>query len=111
MIIFSSINDKSTGSMTLKLCGHAGAAERGRDIVCASASILAYTLAEAVCRAYEKGKLKRKPTIRLNEGDILVTARPKGSEYDELKTIYKTIEGGYELLMRDYPQNITSDKA
>ena len=47
--------NKDSGSITLKLSGHAGQAEHDKDIVCAAASILAYTVAQTLQFQYEEG--------------------------------------------------------
>lgn len=111
MIILSSCKDKATGSMTLSLKGHSGMAEPGKDIVCASATMLAYTLADNVARMFEEDKLKRQPQIKMNRGDVYISARPKGEFYDEVNLVYQVILSGYALLCKNYPQYIKSDKA
>ena len=63
--------------ITLTVYGHACYAEIGTDIVCASASILTYTIAEIVQGMYEKGNLEEYPIIRLNGGDALIECKCK----------------------------------
>ena len=46
MIQAAFYTDKSSGSISLKLSGHAGAANKGQDIICSAASMLAYTVAQ-----------------------------------------------------------------
>ena len=77
--------DKSEDGKTLILTleGHAGQAEVGKDIVCSTASILAYTTAQMVQTMREEGKLKKKPHIRLEEGNAVITCKPSRSYYAE----------------------------
>ena len=56
----------SNGSIHMTLKGHAKAAPYGEDLICASATMLAYTVAQAVQFMHEQGKLKKKPKICLH---------------------------------------------
>ena len=99
--------NKESRSITLKLTGHAGQAEKGEDIVCASASILAYTVAQALQFMYEQGDLVRKPHIKLEDGDAVIVARPKEDAYAEALHIFFVAQVGYYLLAHNYPQYVT----
>lgn len=89
------------GSLTLRVNGHAGKAEYGQDIVCAAATMLAYTLAQNVSK-YRLG-LKGRPKIQMKEGDIIIRCRPKDRHRDQLRLVYETIGEGYRLLAHNYP--------
>lgn len=101
---FETTEDKKTIILTLQ--GHAGQAEKGRDIVCASASILAYTVAQVVAELRDKGKLKRKPTLRLEEGDISIVCRPTKDAYAQAMHTYAIAQVGYALLQNTYPEYV-----
>ena len=60
----------------LTVTGHAGAAEPGHDLVCASASILAYTLAANVANMADNGQV-REPIIKTMEGDTEISCKPR----------------------------------
>lgn len=76
----------SPASQSLRISGHAMWGEKGKDIVCAAASILAYTLKAggAQCRELPGGGMQI-------TGDTPPLA---------------LIAGGYRLLSENYPQNI-----
>lgn len=76
----------SPASPSLRLSGHAMFAAKGRDIVCAAASILVYTLEEGGARSRE-----------MPDGGLLVTGDAAA---------LRLIAGGYRLLSDYYPQNI-----
>ena len=99
--------NKESGSITLKLSGHAGQAEKGTDIVCAAASILAYTVAQAIQFIYEEGGLKKKPHIKLEEGDTIIVAKPKAETYAEALHTFFVAQVGYHLLAHNYSQYVT----
>jgi uncharacterized protein YsxB (DUF464 family) len=99
--------DKESGSITLKLSGHAGQAKKGEDIVCASASILAYTVAQALQFMYEQGDLKKKPHLKLEEGDTIIVAKPKPEAYAETLHAFFVAQVGYHLLAHNYPQYVS----
>lgn len=104
MILVSFTNNPD--SITLKLSGHAGAAEAGKDIVCASASILCYTVAQTALFMYEQGRLRREPYIKLDKGESVVTMRPKKDSYAEALHSFFIAEVGFSLLAQSYPQYV-----
>ena len=99
--------NKESRSITLKLTGHAGQAEQGKDIVCAAASILAYTVAQVLQFMYEQGDLQKKPHLKLAEGDTVIIAKPKPESYDEALHTFFVAQAGYHLLQHNYPQYVT----
>lgn len=99
--------NKEAGSITLKLSGHAGQAKKGEDIVCAAASILAYTVAQALQFMYEEGDLQKKPHLKLEEGDTIIVAKPKAESYAEALHTFFVAQVGYHLLSRNYPQYVS----
>ena len=105
MVVARFTMDEKKQSVTLKVKGHAGAAPQGYDTVCASASILAYTVAQNIKMAEARGMLKYSPTVKLRDGDSIVSCRAKDDEsYAELLHTYLVIQTGYQLLAHNYPQ-------
>ena len=107
MIHAEFFTNKESGSITMKLSGHAGQAEHGKDIICSAASILAYTVAQALQFMYEQGDLQKKPHIRLEEGDTVIVAKPKAESYAEALHTFFVAQVGYHLLAHNYPQYVT----
>jgi uncharacterized protein YsxB (DUF464 family) len=92
---------ESGKKLSLRLEGHAGYAEHGKDIVCASASILAYTLASIV------DSFDIESTINLASGDTTIECECDDAEiYDKVADAYHYIEMGYALLVHNYPQYV-----
>ena len=88
--------------LSLRLKGHAGYEEHGKDIVCASASILAYTLATIVERFEDVDTI-----IRLKSGDTSIECLCKDEEtYRKVADAYHYAKVGYALLFREYPQYV-----
>ena len=105
MIVARFSMDEEKRSITLKVKGHAGQAEKGKDIICASATILAYTVAQNLEGAKVRGLLKYAPTIKLREGDSIISCRAKDDEaYTELLHTYLVVQAGYQVLAHNYPQ-------
>lgn len=106
MIKITLAHDKQSG-FTLTLTGHAGAAEAGHDIICASASILAYTVAQEVKNMERRHQLAEPPLIKMESGDAVIKFLPKNDAAynDALHTLY-VIEVGYSLLAYNYPQYV-----
>ena len=87
--------------------GHSGYAERGQDIVCAAASMLAMTLIKRVEKMYKAGWVN---------DDIVISFDPEGTEvsciaaddeaFGELARAYLTISDGYGILSEHYPDHV-----
>ena len=93
--------------LSLRLEGHAEYAEVGKDIVCASASILAYTLAQIVRVIERNGCLKEPAVVRLDSGDTEITCEPKdATTYDVLWDAYDFARVGYFLLAHNHPKYV-----
>ena len=99
--------NKDSGSITMKLSGHAQQDEHGKDIVCSAASILAYTVAQALQFQYEDDGLKKKPHLKLEPGDTVIVAKPKPERYEEALHTFFVAQVGYSLLARNYPQYVS----
>ena len=89
----------------VSITGHAGSGEVGHDLVCASVSILAYTLASLV-RNFGEG-VQRGVTVDLNEGEALISCDPVEDFRCSIKLVFDTICTGFELLAQEYPENVS----
>ena len=106
--------DKDKRECSLLVNGHAGQAVVGEDIVCASASILAYTIAQIIKGMEHHGDLSETPTIKLESGDATIVCRAKDDYlFSELMQDFFVIRTGYALLECNYPLYVefTDDKA
>ena len=100
---FSKADD---GSIRMVLKGHAGAAPKGEDLVCAAATTLAYTAAQAVRFLHQQGKLKRAPKIDIRDGSATVIATPTRDGYAEVLHSFWVVQCGIHLLACNYPAHI-----
>ena len=93
--------------LSLRFKGHAGYAEIGCDIVCASASILVYTTASLILEMKAIGRLSKSPVVKLSEGDALIEAECKDQDaLNEAMQIMHFAKVGYSLLQNTYPEHI-----
>ncbi len=90
----------------LTVTGHAGAAEPGHDLVCASASILAYTLAANVANMADNGQV-REPIINIGEGDTEISCKPRHNLKASVTLVFDSVCVGFDLLAHDHPEYIT----
>ena len=86
--------------------GHAGAGPEGHDLVCASASALALTLAGNV-KYMEAQDAVHGVTIKLAEGNAEIQCTPYRRYKDSAQQIFRAICVGFELLATKYPENIS----
>ena len=90
----------------LKVSGHAGFAEQGKDIVCAAASMLAYTLGQTVINMHANDQLAEEPVMEFASGDAAITCTPK-DEYRELTDAAMwVIENGARCLEATFPDYV-----
>lgn len=92
--------------LSLQIEGHAGYAEEGKDIVCSSATILAYTVAQLVLEAEKNGDLASPAEIKLDIGDTVITCEPSEETYSAIKDVYSFAEMGYAILAYNYPKYV-----
>lgn len=85
--------------------GHAGSGEKGHDLVCASVSILAYTLASLV-ESMDHGAQIQGATVELNDGGALISCEPIDNYSFPIKLMFDTICMGFEILAQEYPENV-----
>lgn len=93
--------------LSLRVEGHAGYAEHGSDIVCASASILAYTLAQIVNDVERFGHLVSPPVVQMDRGNAIISCEAsKDADLMVLKGMFTFAIRGYALLGQNYPQYV-----
>lgn len=95
------------GTCVLRMTGHAGQADVGRDIVCAAASILCYTAAQTALDLHERGMLRKKPRVDIGKGDATVTLCPRQDAAAEVTVALRTVATGFALLAHHYPEYVT----
>ena len=88
----------------LKVEGHADFGKKGEDIVCSAVSILFYTLAESLCESQEM--LIEHPVIDMEDGNGLISCRPKKEYEGNIARSYWTILNGFQLIAQEYPENV-----
>lgn len=87
--------------------GHAGQAEKGKDIICSAVSILAYTVAEYVELMNNQGDLAETPIIQMKDGITIVSCVAKTDDaYSFLLQAFYVCRLGYMLLAQNYPQYV-----
>ena len=92
--------------LQLRLKGHAGYATEGDDIVCSSASILAYTVAQIVKVGYDHGDLEGEPTINMEAGNATIRCVPKPDAYAGILSAFAVAQVGYGLIAHNYPDYV-----
>lgn len=91
----------------LRVEGHAGQGEVGHDLVCASASILAYTVAQIVKAMDAHKDFAEPPVLKMDSGDAEILCRAKDDYiFAEMVQDFFVIKTGYELLAHNYPQYV-----
>lgn len=95
--------NEDTHSIGMRLKGHAGMSTIGNDVICASASILAYTIGQIVKTSSEMGKTEGEPMIKLEKGNATISCVCKPEYYAEMVHAFVVIETGLHLLANQYP--------
>lgn len=90
----------------LTVTGHAGSAELGHDLVCASASILAYTLAANVANMADNGQV-RQPIIQISDGNTEISCNPRHNLKATVTLVFDSVCVGFQMLAHDHPEYIS----
>ena len=93
------------GGHSLRIRGHAGSGEPGRDLICAGVSALVLALREELLHLEGRGALRFR-TLRLEPGDaeIRCDAVPGGEE--AVETAFGTVVRGLRLLERLFGEHV-----
>ena len=96
---------KSDKKLSLRVEGHAEYAEHGKDIVCASASILASVFAVTILECDEVYEVDS--IVDLTSGNVIIECNCKSEEaYVKVANAYHYTKLGFELLAHDYSQYV-----
>ena len=90
----------------LTVQGHARSDEYGRDLICASASILALTLSANVGHMEESG-IVTGVTVRLDPGDAEISCNPRHKFRNVVKQTFQSVCVGFEIMADKYPDYIS----
>lgn len=99
--------DNENGSIHMKVKGHSETAPKGADLICASATMLVYTVGQAVTFMHEQGYLEEKPHIKIQEGKAVVVARPKEDYRAEVLHTFWVAQCGAHTLACNYPEAVS----
>ncbi len=83
--------------------GHAGSAERGRDLICAAVSTLVLTLAENVARMKKAGWLEGHG-VEIMAGKARIQCLPREEWTGAAEVVFGAVFAGFELLGRKWPE-------
>lgn len=90
--------------MRLDVDGHAGAAEKGEDLICAAVSMMTQTLGRVLEETEARGRIECKVVNR--EGKAMIWANPTIGCMNETKAYFRFVVLGLRLLARQYPANV-----
>lgn len=102
--------DERSRKVKMELTGHAASAPRGEDLVCAGVSALALTAGKAAQLMYSRGLLRRRPLVRLDNGDAVVIATARTGCEAEMLMAFWTVEAGIHALAQKFPQYVKLEK-
>lgn len=102
--MIKAVYDRKENKITVE--GHAFSGEPGYDLICASASMLIYTIAAAVNSAQQHDHVAN-AVINLESGNGTVSCEPHKQFKGAITLIFDSICAGYELLAANYPENVS----
>ena len=95
------------GAVCMEMQGHAMTAPKGVDLVCAAATTVVYTLAQAVQFLYEQGRLEKQPKIQIVDGYAFISASPNADSWAETLMAFWATQVGAYVLEHNYPQAVS----
>lgn len=94
------------GKLRLEMSGHAGAAERGKDIVCAAESMLTQALLQTLLEMNDEKKLWMEWTGSAAAGYLKMEAAPVEEYRAEVRACFRMCITGLRMLAEKYPEHI-----
>lgn len=92
------------GELSLSISGHAGAAKKGEDTVCAALSILAMTLERRLSDGdYVTVKSRA-------DGDMSIRCIPERRQERQCREIFDTVFTGLRLLGQNCPEYVRAEE-
>ena len=98
--------NRETGRIEMRVHGHAGFAEMGKDPVCAGASVLAMTFAQCIEWMGDAGRLKKDPRIQVCGGNVRVKCYPEPEYFGEAVVTVNVAMVGMQMLAEAYPEHV-----
>ena len=89
----------------IRLRGHAGSGEPGRDLICAGVSALVLALREELLHLEGKGALRFR-TLRLEPGDAEICCDPVPEGEEAVSVAFDTVVRGLRLLERLFGEHV-----
>lgn len=87
-----------------------GVEDKEYGLICASASILAWTISQNAIHLYDTKILKSKPIINMASGNTQIKIVAKKEFEDVTLTILSAIFTGFELLANSFPEQVEFTK-
>ena len=107
MLDIKFLADDASRSVHIRLSGHAGYAEKGRDIVCAAASILAYAASGCAESLYADGLLREPPICSIEAGDTIISVvAHDDSGYHAVRQALMAVEIGFFYVAASAPDRV-----
>lgn len=95
--------------LVLDVEGHAQYAPKGKDIVCAAESMLVQALGAMLAGMGEQALEEFDVSGKKGSGCTTITAMPRKGCEDRVKGAFECVRAGFDLLARQYPQNVKLD--
>ena len=102
--------EEDGGKLLLQMQGHANYVPEGADVVCAAASMLAYTAAQTMSYLGSLDKLEEAPEICLEKGNVRICVCPKEEAYWEAQYAFFVCQVGFDLLAKAYPRYVQMEQ-
>lgn len=91
--------------LRIRIEGHAGAGEYGRDLVCAAGSILMLTLEKQLLEMEGENRL----SILKKPGLADISCCPDRGRTLRCRDVFETVFLGYQILENLYPEFVTAE--
>lgn len=95
------IATNSKGKFSIKIEGHSGYADSGKDIVCSAVSVLAFTLLNEI-----QGRSKILKNLAYEIKDAYFQLSFDYSDSIEIRAVLHTIMGGLNMVAEQYPEYV-----
>ncbi len=89
------------GKVQLRVTGHSGSAERGKDVVCAAVSTLVQTFAGGI-----QACLNGEVSGNIDSGTCDLSLEVPETGREQLETVCKVFKFGFRKIAESYPEHV-----
>ena len=105
-MITAQFSKHDNGFITVRVTGHANAAPKGEDYICAMASSFAQAIRQASINWLNQQWIEDDPRLDVEDGKAIITIKPKPDKETIILCMLQMVALEYAILQNQYPEYV-----